>query len=270
MEHSVFQPGTQLDPSRPDDNTSWQMTLETLTSELTEAGIDQNYVHQTAAFLFSSIYNHFPLIFSGPAGKILADALSVSMFASTAGTLDASAPYSPSLLREAEEGNDRIIVAENIFSGNWLIPLTQHIQHTHKYFILLHPFPEDLQIEPHSLFRYFHPILTDPLVHKIIFPDFLGGKNLENYIGFESQYKKSAGTLLPILPSVNLYTDRLLKVISDAQQMLGNEDPELVWMLAIFPYAYATGKTSLLSEKLTSQSGISRNTIQRIEEFLKA
>ncbi len=269
MSTSAYHAGILLDPSKPDENASWQMTLETLTSELCEVGIEQSYIRQTAAFIFSSIHNYLPLLLVGPSGNAIADALSVSLFGATSGTLDASLPYDSKCLADVETGNDQIIAVTNVFSGNWLIPLIGHLQNTKKHFILLHPFPEDLQIEPHSLFRYAHPVLTEPILHEIKKPDFLGGKNLPHYKFFESNHVKLPGTILSGLPITRLHADRLLKVIADAQQMLEDDCPELSLLLAVFPYAYAIGKPELIAEKLASASGISKNTIERIEGFLK-
>ena len=270
MDRTTFQPGMQLDPSKPDENSTWQMTLETLTSELSETGIAQTYIRQFAAFLFSAVYNHFPLFLIGPSGHTIADALSVSLFAATAGTLDASIPYDAKYLHDADQSSDQIITVENIFSGNWLIPLTGHIQNTHKFFIFLHPFPEDLQIEPHSLFRCIHPIFTEIILDKVKEPDFLGGKNIENYTQFESKNGKPSGSVLTRIPATHLYTDRLLKVIADAYQMLGSEDEDSAFLLGAFPYTYAIGRNDIIQEKLSSHSSISKYTRQRIDEFLKA
>lgn len=267
--NSCFSLGEQLDKEQLDENMFCRNSLDTLMSELSEAGIMQEFLSPVSAFLYSAYINRLPLLLAGPYGQNIADALSASLFGCRASSLNCSGDFNPDILAEAENSEADIIVIQNIFSNGWLIPLLEYIQQSKKYFIALHPFTEDLIIEPKSLFNYFHPLFTELFMGSMPSGLLVGGRNLSGYEPFTSAKSSIKHPLLNSLYKSQLYISRMEKVLNDAEQMSGSSSPDLSFLCCYFPYSCCIGMSDFISDEICSSSGISKALSKKFINFTK-
>ena len=255
--------GQPLKPELLDENTSWSDTVETLLNELGEAGVSNEYTQIMACFLYAAYRNRQPLLLAGPHGSIIADAFSVSLFGKTAGILDCSEPFSRDALKRAEESEDQVIIIKNAFRDPWMASIMELMQDAKKQYFVVHPFVEDLAIEPQSIYNYTFPVITEVLVDHFAGKNFVGGMMAQSYTEHSSVEAAPDG-LLRKLRMGKFAAVRLQHVLADTQDMLATESKDVAFLLAYFPYAYVTGQISLLED----MQAISKNTRDCIKGFI--
>lgn len=246
---SYYTSGQALKKEFLDENTSWDETINsTLLDELIEAGVSSDHAQKLACFLYSAHRNHQSLLLAGPNGAFIADALSVSLYGKTAGVLDCSAPFSNDTIKEAEESVDQVIVVKNIFRDPWLTSITDVLQSTEKQYFVVHPFVEDIMIEPRSLYNYIFPIITEVLVDHSARRGFAGGVMAAAYKEHIPVKSPASDNMLRKLRIGKYAAFKLNQVLADAQDMLQSQSGDMAFLLAYFPYAYITGQTAVLED----------------------
>jgi hypothetical protein len=139
------------------------------------------------------------------------------------------------------------------------------LQNAEKQYFVVHPFVEDLLIEPRSLYDYIHPVFTGMFIDK--FPgkgEIVGGMNMPSYEEHGS-VRASSDALLRQMHLAKYADRRLRQVLADARDMLGSEDKDMDFLLAYLPYAYVTGQTELLTDM---RQALSKNARECIARFM--
>lgn len=245
-----------------DKNTSWSDTVVTLLNELGEAGVSNEYAQMLSCFLYAANRNRQPLLLAGPHSASIADAFSVSLFGKTAGILDCSEPFSRDAMKRAADSEDQVIIIKNVFRDPWMTSIMDLLQDAEKQYFVVHPFVEDLSIEPRSLYNYIFPVITEVLVDHFAGQNFTGGIMEQSYTEY-TPVKVTPDSILRKLRLGKYAAIRLQQVLSDAQNILGTENKDMAFLLAYFPYAYVTGQISLLEDVQAS-----KNTRDCIKRFI--
>lgn len=246
-----------------DENVSWCNTVETILNELGEAGVGNEHAQKLACFLYAAYRNHQPLLLVGSHAAFIADAFSVSLFGKTAGILDCGEPFSLDALKRAKDSDDQVIIIKNAFRDPWLASVVDLLQDVGKQYFVVHPFIEDLVIEPQSLYNYVFPVITEVLVDHFAGRNFVGGVMAQAY-SEHPPVKAAPDSLLRKLRLGKYAALRLQCVLTDAQDMLGTENKDMPFLLAYFPYAYVTGQTALLED----MQAVSKNVRDCIKGFI--
>jgi uncharacterized protein YoxC len=90
-EEKVFdKPKYVLEQSEPETVEDFEEYFESLSDNLEQAGVDKDLSSELAAWLFSSSIKGVPLVLAGPGASDVADALSMSLYASKALHIDLS------------------------------------------------------------------------------------------------------------------------------------------------------------------------------------
>ena len=110
--------------------------------------------------------NNIPLLLAGSRAHEIADAISITFTASTAAIFDCAQVNCLDDLNVCKAIDNKIIVLINPLAPNFIAYLPELLSITGKYFMALHPFAEDLLIEPRGLFDYFAPVLTELYLKK--------------------------------------------------------------------------------------------------------
>jgi len=255
--------GKPLKQELLDENASWGDTVETLLNELGEAGVSNEYAQILSCFLYAANRNRQPLLLAGSHGASIADAFSVSLFGKTAGILDCCEPFSRDALKRVEDSEDQVIIIKNAFRDPWMVSIMDLLQDAEKQYFVVHPFVEDLAIEPRSLYNYVFPVITEVLVDHFAGKNFVGGMMAQSYTEHTSVEATSDG-LMRKLHLGKYAAIRLQHVLADAQNMLDTESKDMAFLLAYFPYAYFTGQTALLED----MQAVSKNTRDCIKGFI--
>ena len=260
---SYYTSGQALNQDLLDENTSWDNSIETLLNELGEAGVSREHTQKLACFLYAAHRYHQSLLLAGPHGAFIADALSVSLFGKTAGVLNCSEPFSNDVIKETEESEDQVIVIKNAFRDPWLTSIADMLQNTKKQYFIVHPFVEDLVIEPRSLYSYVFPVITEVLVDHLAGKNFVGGIKAKSY-DEHTRVKPVSDSLLRKLHVGKYASFKLQQVLSDAQDMLQSQNRDMAFLLAYFPYAYVTGQTAVLED----MQGLSKDVKDCVMRFV--
>lgn len=257
--------GKPLNKDLLDENTSWHDTIATLQNELSEVGVGEDHTLKLSCFLYASHLNHQPLLLAGPYGALIANAFSASLHGKTAGVLDCGANVSSDALHETETSDDPVVIIKNVFRTPLLSSVIDLLQNAEKQYFVVHPFVEDLLIEPRSLYDYIHPVFTGMFIDK--FPgkgEIVGGMNMPSYEEHGS-VRASSDALLRQMHLAKYADRRLRQVLADARDMLGSEDKDMDFLLAYLPYAYVTGQMELLTDM---RQALSKNARECIARFM--
>ncbi len=261
-----YSPGKDCDSDDIEYADNWQQLLDSLAGELNQAGVAGKYARKFSAFLYSAYIHHVPILMAGPNGEDIADAFSVSLFGKTAGVADCSVSYFPGFGCDITAGNDDVFIVKHVFRSEWIthIPDFQKIG----WHFIVHPFAEDLVIEPKSLFTYSLPVFTELIIDSPPKGDYTAAKCSESYK--EYQPKKPGAIHNSLLKSLGFtpYAGLKVQAVLDVFHRLtsSEEDKDSDCLFALFPYAFLTySKRDSLLEKF---SGISSELRKELSAFM--
>lgn len=116
------------------------------------------------ATLYTCDKFHCNLILCGKLSEQIAQTYSFFVYGSKAAVLNCSQDYEPTIFSKIESLKAKVVVVRNPFEANWIDKLASISASSEKFFILTHPFIEDLIIEPKSVYSYFIPLFTNELI----------------------------------------------------------------------------------------------------------
>ena len=258
---NLFCSGQMISGDLPETLPGWEYFLNFLQDNLQEAGISEtNEISETltwdfAAYLYAAALNHIPLLLSGPNGRDIANAFSITQCGRTAAVLDCSGPYAPEALEACVKSEDQIIALLNPLNSEWVGHIAELASIPGKYMFAVQPFAEDLAIEPRGLYNYFLPVLTELLISDITMSrNYASGFCGDDFADFQFcdltkfDFKPSS-----FLGLSGLTETHLKRTLCSFWKIVGNENMNLACLFALFPYAYATGQ----ADKLLSRESLS-------------
>lgn len=160
----------------------------TLDTELVE-----QYSLEFAAYLHAAYTAHIPLLLAGPNGRDIADALSAALCGRTASILCCEGEYNSQAVEEWLNSSDEVVAIQNLLNTSWIDHIPELLRTQEKFVIVLHPFAEDLVIEPKGLYNYLLPVLTELFVGWTASRNFSGGYFCKDF----PQYKHAKPKSLP-------------------------------------------------------------------------
>lgn len=261
-----YLPGKDCASDDTDCINDWQEAIETLSGELHEAGVDRKYNRAFAAFLYSAYINRVPILMAGPNGEDIADAFSVSLFGKTVGAADCSVSYFQGFEHKITTSNDDVFLVKHVFTSEWITHIPD-FQKLGRYHFIVHPFAEDLVIEPKSLFTYILPIFTELIIDSAPKGNYRGAKRSENYREYQPQKPDAVHTSLLKSFGFTPYAGfRVQAVLDDFHILSGLEDKDSDCLFAIFPYVFLTDSNrDSLPDRF---SGISDGLRKKLANFM--
>lgn len=229
--------------------------LENLSDNLLTAGVGEKYAYDLAIYLHTAYRNGLAVFLVGPNGQSIAQAFSISTFASKAGVLNCTGEYSEQAVNDLTSANDEVVVITNPFSASWSQMLPNIITATNKFFILTAPYAEDLQIEPQGIANYALPVLTEFFVEEnspINCDSYLPGKKSITFAdmkdGKSTIYNKE---YFAKLKYHSIAINHISKVLCDANAIVGDKTSAIQfrYLFGLFPAAYLSGKLDILNEQ---------------------
>ena len=251
---SCFTSGTTILSEQVEEYEDWKDLINNLSDNLIEAGVCSKHSESFAAFLYSSYLNHFPLLLSGPNASEIADAFSASLFGKTAGILECVRDYDRSIISAVLASEEKKKKICNPFTSEWISSITRLSTYSGKYCIAVHPFAEDIVIEPKGITHYFYPVLTEMLVSHVPECKFLSVCYSGNYQDYQHITPKGrkAGILKDMHMSMLTY-NRINDVIFNLHNMLDDDSIDYDVLYAILPYAYMTMQTDKLLDAVNQK-----------------
>lgn len=220
-------------------NEDWIMTLDSIEYELMEAGVIDRLARPVAAYLYANYLNKSNLLLAGPNAEAIAQAFSCAVVGQPGRKLI----YRKSIGNNEYKSQIRkgeIIIIDNPFNSEWINKLPSIMSDTEAFYMGVHPFIEDLQIEPKSYFNYMIPLFTDCIVDKKPRTIFMCSQKTEDFNEFELDYKNNNKNILkefhlPVLTKLHIQIS-----IANMHIMLEDDNEDFDILFAILPYAYST------------------------------
>ena len=168
----------------PEHYDSWEDLIELIEYELVEAGVGKQCSRGLASELYAAFINKTPVLLAGPYGEEIAKAFSAALCASTPASIKCGGEFSMEAMELCRKSETNVILIMNPFEAAWYHEVLKLISLREKFYILTHPFKEDLVIEPDSLFNYCMPIITDTVIDSVPRGKYLAGLPSEKYSPF--------------------------------------------------------------------------------------
>ena len=252
--------------NNPDENASWEDTLDTFIAELESIGLTEK-TKETAAVIYSCYINKHPVLLAGPFGEAIANALSVSINSQMASSLDCMGSIDIDDLRVIDY--ESVVLVRNILNSHVKDEVLEKISMKDYFFIFTTPFADDLKIESKELLNYMLPIFTEDLFTSRPKYDFVGGictDDYEKYISEES-HNLSKKTFKKLGTSKYLI-NRLSVIVSDANQMISANNDDIECYFFMYPAAFLAGKESDLRLELENKRNMTSSIKEEILEEL--
>ena len=262
-----FMPGKKLDADSSEHHEDWD-AICTLQDGLEEAGIIEGRTSMLAAFLYVAYVLRTPLLLAGPNGRGIADALSAALFGRTASILRCEGAYDPDATEQCMNDEGRVIVLLDPINTGWISHIPDFTAQKDKLILAVHPFAEDLLIEPKGLYNYVVPVLTELFVDQPASGKYVGGCFGADFRGYDRTKPQKKLHLAKKLPMPAMLRNQLQQMLADMKALLGRDEPDYDVLFGALPYAYVTGKADAILEGTEDEGGLSKDTQALIRAFL--
>lgn len=251
LTNSHYTEGTYRDIAELEQNDNWEKLLQTVQAELQEAGVSSDKVIGLSGILYAAYLSKVPLLLAGPNGLEIANAFSLALYGCTPGTLHCDGDFNESDLQQATNSNTEIVVIENMFEHSWYSGILRLLSQRRRFYMVVHPFGEDLAIEPNSLINYCFPLYTDSLVDSAPTMNYVGGYMVEPFTEFVQEKineRKCYNKLLKEM-KLGLYAKKAVqRVLTDYHVLLPGNTTEEDYTFVLEPLACFLGLSDELEE----------------------
>lgn len=256
--NAAYAQGETLDETGLEEYPDVKTAIETISFELAEAGVQDKFTYPLAAYLYSCFVNRYSILLAGPNASDIADAFSSALFGKKAAKLICEGEYDTATVSECAQSGSEIVNILNPFSSNWISRIPDIVHNEEQFYILTHPYSEDIQIEPQSIYNYYLPLFTEFFVDKQPSRHFVGGRKSSSFKEFklhvqEPKYQKT----ISVLRTRMLVKNRIQTVLTNMEAMIGEPSPDAAFLFAILPYAYATMQIETLADVMKEKKELS-------------
>lgn len=265
----LFHDGSVKDANNLEINNNWQDLLSTVQAELREAGVGESSVIGLSALLYSAFINHTPLLLAGPNGRDIATAFSLAVHGRTPAVLQCIGDLVSSAVKQCEESETETVVIEQPFQHEWYNSIILLLERRQKFYIAVHPFAEDLVIEPRGLMNYCIPVLTELFVEGLPSMNYFGGRMADNFKPFASKdSSKHYNKLLKTLKINSLAKLNVQRTVSDIHEMIQSNQTDCDYLFLLYPLAYAASEIAELKEYIDNATNESKPS-PKVEKLIK-
>ena len=231
--------------------------IRVLKSNLKRSGVSEHYAEGLAKYLIAAYMHKQPLILVGPNSLDIIEAFAAAVCHQTYACLTCDDNYSAQIHNLLGAHQERLVVLNNLISSAYIGHLEEILSHKDLFFIATHPYKEDLQVEPKSLYGFMLPIFTEFLVSESASGMYTGismtnQASLFKFSELEDDYavsKLNSFAPSPLVHNkVNTLFARMADLMEEDEDDFGYKDIEVV--LALLPLAYAQMKINKLEDAI--------------------
>lgn len=231
--------------------------IRVLKSNLKRSGVSEHYAEGLAKYLIAAYMHKQPLILVGPNSLDIIEAFAAAVCHQTYACLTCDDNYSAQIHNLLGDHQERLVVLNNLISSAYIGHLEEILSHKDLFFIATHPYKEDLQVEPKSLYGFMLPIFTEFLVSESASGMYTGismtnEASLFKLSELEDDYAVSKlNSFAPsplVLNKVNTLFARMADLMEEDEDECAYKDIEVV--LALLPLAYAQMKINKLEDAI--------------------
>ena len=243
--------GTEWNEDDIEGLSTWKDVLNAVCDALEEAGIAIQYRYAFGAYLYSCYLNHFPVLLAGPFGREIADAFSLVLTGRRADYVDCTSNSYRRVNSEINELNKSVLVVDHPFVNEWVGHIPEFSVKSNCFTIFVHPYKEDLVMEPSGILNYMIPLLTDLVIDQVPQRNFFGchlEEGFQEYSGQKAvEYHRKLLQRFQVTPIVY---SKVCRVLTDMHAMCEDRNADNDGILCLAPLAYIMDKTNLLVKKL--------------------
>ena len=160
---------------------SWADVINTAAFELGEAGVAEKYRSSLAAFLCAAYIEKQPILLVGPNAIDIVQAFSAAVTGHKYGMLCCEGSYSNQVIAEIGADGEDIVIINNLLASGWMNRLPEILSQRDIFYVATHPYAEDVQVEPKSLYGFMLPLFTEFFVDKKASGKYYGGYFAEDF-----------------------------------------------------------------------------------------
>lgn len=237
---------------------SWADVMNTVALELGEAGVTDQYRSGLAAFLCAAYIEKQPIFLVGSNAIDIMQAFSAAVTGHQYGVLCCEGNYTQQVIEKIGGDGENIVIINNLLAGGWMNRLPEIISRKEIFYVATHPYAEDIQVEPKSLYGLMLPLFTDFFVNEKATGQYSGGyfaADFKPYSAPKRAHKRlKVLSKLALNPLVENQIDRVVATMHGIHPATTIDDE---FLFAIFPIAYASLSISELTEAIADpQKGI--------------
>ncbi len=262
-------------PNKLNCHKSWNDAIETLAIELLNAGVSEQYNNSLAAFLCAAYYIKQPIILIGPNAIDIVKAFSKSIVANKHGVLCCDGEYSSNIIENIGNNGENIVLINNIITNKWITRIPEIIFNQDIFYVATHPYSENIQFEPKSLYNFMLPLFTELFVDKAPKHKDLNKESF-GYFADSFQFDTKANTsieentIIYKLGINQLIKNKLSYLLKTLKEIYPNQIDEFLFFY--LPISYATNSINELKTIVSDNSnGISISTElnKKLKYFLR-
>lgn len=230
---------------------SWKDVINTLAFELMEAGVSEKYQNGLAAFLCAAYIERQPILLVGPNAIDIVKAFSASVTAHKYGTLYCDGNYNNQIIEKIGENEESIVIINNLIQSGWINMVPEIITQKDIFYIATHPYVEDIQVEPKSLYCFMLPLFTEFFVDKKATGQYYGGYFADDF----EEYSPSKGVhkelrVLSKFSITSLVRNQINNIITTMHGIYPDTTTDEEFLFGILPITYASMEMNKLSESI--------------------
>ena len=228
---------------------AWADVIDTVEFELAEAGVAEKYQKGLAAFLCAAYIEKQPLFLVGPNAIDIIQAFSAAVTAQKYGILCCEGSYDRQRVAQIGADGEDIVIINNLLGSGWINRLPDIISKNDIFYVAIHPYIEDIQVEPKSLYEFMLPLVTEFLVDKRATGKYSGGYFSDDFIHYSAQKRTrqdvTSISKFSVSALVKNQINRLAATMHDIYPTVTTDED---FLFCIFPTAYASSAIDKLAE----------------------
>ncbi len=237
---------------------SWADVINTVAFELEEAGVAEQYRSGLAAFLCAAYIEKQPILLVGPNAIDIVQAFSAAVTGHKHGVLSCEGNYTNQAITAIGADGEDIVIINNLLSSSWMNRLPEILSQKDIFYVATHPYAEDIQVEPKSLYGFTLPLFTEFFVDKKPTGKYYGGYFADDFQAYSAPkgIRKDLRVLSKFALS-SLVRNRINSLVATMHNIHSATTEDDEFLFAVLPIAYASLAINELTEVIADpQKGI--------------
>lgn len=237
---------------------SWADVINTVVFELEEAGVAEQYRSGLAAFLCAAYIEKQPILLVGPNVIDIVQAFSAAVTGHKHGVLCCEGSYTNRTITEIGADGEDIVIINNLLASSWMNRLPEILSQKDIFYVATHPYAEDIQVEPKSLYGFMLPLFTEFFVDKKPTGKYYGGYFADDFQDYSAP--KGIHKDLRVLSKFalnSLVRNQINRLVATMHGIHSATTADDEFLFAVLPIAYASLAIKELTEAIADpQKGI--------------
>lgn len=253
-------------------HTTWEEASSAIAVNLEEAGVDESHSNGLAAFLLAAYNEKQPLLLVGPNAEAIVHGFCASLHPDGYGLLHCSGDYNEAVISKIGVDGEKNVIIKNIFGSGWMNHLPDMLARENIFYIVVHPYAEDVQVEPKSLYGFLLPLFTDFFVNSKPTGEYYCGYLDDSLTSVDlSEDERHNVKVLESLKMTPLARNRINEIVGVMNKILPDVTPDDEFLCAVLPIAYASLEMDALRRSLDNPNNgfaISQELKQELKQII--